>query len=429
MEAFFQAIGIAPGYAAALEAVGFVLGFFGTLFGGIASFRLRQRLQRRAIELEEARRLADQAHKDARQAEDTARLLTDTVAQQAASVQEKQSQLDTRDAEIRLREGEIRNLRGTLERPSDELWSMHAAAPPKGYDAALADPERYILAIANQKGGVGKSTTAANLAASYSAHGKRVLLIDFDFQGSLTQMLLRAARVDQTLVQDGANVAHLIAEPSNFEALLTTAVPVDHAIPNCKFLPTDYTLAKVENDLFVQYLFNDDQNGDTRFRLAELILNPAAKAAFDVVIIDTPPRFATGHVNALAASTHMLVPTVPDRLSATAVGSYLRQAKRFKSINQRLDLLGVLPTMTYRAETLTERENVAMLQPRREATGMWRINRRPNFDVMTSTIIPQRALFPYKLQEGQLAYTHPDAHQWFDALCDELEARRLGKSG
>lgn len=395
---------------------------------------LRQKsnaLDLKTKEAETAKGLAQKAETNAKNKQETIDAMQRTVAMQSERLEIQSRELNEKDQTVKEREEKIQNLRSSLDRPSEELWSIHASAPPRGYHEALANKDRFILSIANQKGGVGKSTTSANLAASYSAAGKRVLLIDFDYQGSLTQIMLRAAGIDGQVVRDGANVTKLLRETANFEELLDVSIPIESAIPGARFLATDYTLADIEGALFVKYLFGDQVGGDTRFRLANVLLNSTALAAFDVVLIDTPPRIASGHVNALIASTHMLVPTIPDRLSAFAVGSYLRQAKKMREINQSLRVVGVLPSMTFRPGTLAEREEKALDQARLETAGMWRQDANSqDTDIIMSSIIPQRAIFSQALQEGLLPYYVPnkdgkfEAKEWFDNLRDEIEERR-----
>ncbi|MBU1212764.1 MAG: AAA family ATPase [Alphaproteobacteria bacterium] len=390
-----------------------------------------RQLEAKKAEAESAVSSANFAENKAREKQETIDTMQRTVALQGERLERQSSELDTKDKAIKEREAYIEALRGSLERPSEELWSVHTAAPPVGYDDALANKDRFILSVANQKGGVGKSTTAANLAASYSAAGRRVLLIDFDFQGSLTMMILRAAGADGQVVQDGANVTRLLRDVAGFDELSKASISIDSAIKNARFLATDYTLADIEGKLFVKYLFGDHADGDQRYRLANVLLNDTALLAFDVVIIDTPPRIASGHVNALMASTHMLVPTIADRLSAYAVGSYLQHTKKFRELNRSLKVLGVLPTMTYRPGTLTDREDAALSLARLNAAGLWPLDQRSSDDdLIMRSIIPQRALFSEALQEGQLPYYVPnkegvfEAKGWFDALRDEIEERR-----
>lgn len=402
--------------------------------------RITRQLEQRQTDLEEAKRKADAEREKAEQAKTTAEnsskladerqatidTLGRSIAEQADRLGEQAADLREKDQAIAERENRLANLRASLERPNAELWSVHAANFPDGYAAALADPNRLIISIANQKGGVGKSTTAANLAASFAAAGKRVLLIDLDYQGSLTQMVLNSAGIDHEVIQDGANVTRLLAQDSTFEALLETAISVDRAIPNASFIGTDYTLAKFEQDAFVKYLFNEEQDGDPRFRLARVLLNPGALAAYNVVIIDTPPRLVAGHVNALLTSTHLIVPTIPDRLSTSAVGSYLRQSKLFRQLNPQLNLLGILPTMTFRPETLTERELTSLVSPRREAAAIWQgaITGGQNVSPVFEAIVPHRALFADALSQREQPLPYNKAGEWFDGIRDEIESRR-----
>lgn len=359
--------------------------------------------------------------------------LLETATRQSKENQDQAEALKAKSEEVSSRQHRIDSLRASLEKSGADLWSSRHTSGYDGYHQGLAAEGLRIIAIGNQKGGVGKSTTAANLAASYAAAGRRVLLIDLDYQGSLSQMVTTAAKVDQQLIQRGANVTRLLQSPCDFGALMETTLPLGDAIPNGKFVGTDYRLAEVENSLFVSYLFGDggdSEADDPRFRLARLLLTVEARAAFDIVIIDTPPRLASGHVNALLTSTHLLIPTAPDRLSTTAVSSYARQAGQFRTVNTRLKMLGVLPTMTHRPGETTVKEDEALTFARQDTGGLWAhsASQTSTDDVVLRSAIPERALFAKALVNDDLAYNvqeageHP-ARAWYDALRDEIEHR------
>jgi Mrp family chromosome partitioning ATPase len=122
----------------------------------------------------------------------------DAVLQRAADrLKEQRTQLELQKAELELREKRLSDVRAGFIGKEHDLWCMHAPRPPQDYDELMKQQRKKpIIMVANLKGGVGKTTLTANLAACFSAAGKRVLLVDVDYQGSLSNMLLSADGVE-----------------------------------------------------------------------------------------------------------------------------------------------------------------------------------------------------------------------------------------
>ncbi len=178
----------------------------------------------------------------------------------------------------------------------------------------------YILAIYNAKGGVGKSTTAVNLAAALAEKGRRTLVVDLDPQGSSSQAL--------GVREDGRELA---------EALLGQGPLVPHATPyaNLDLVPSGLALAGAEKAL-------------TRELGAEMILrNKLSRlTGYEQVILDPGPGIGVLSVGALAAAHGVLVPVTPHPLSLGGLASLLSALETVKErLNPRLELDAIVLTM------------------------------------------------------------------------------------
>lgn len=239
-------------------------------------------------------------------------------------------------------ETEILNYTKLVQGDGTNVWARAPVRFPELYHQSLA-ASIPIVTFANLKGGVGKTTLAANLAAYFDMQGERVLLIDLDFQGSLTAMATAIQSVDRTT--PGA-LALLRDRRAHTYALVGSKT--DSRVIDCY-----YPFANVETRLMLSWLA-DKSDKDIRFALSEYLLSNEVQDRFDRVIIDTAPRITTGFINAMCSSTHLVIPTKLDSKSAEAVESFLITVDTLKP--------SILPGLRELRIAVTDKSSAGALQ-------------------------------------------------------------------
>jgi len=195
-----------------------------------------------------------------------------------------------------------------------------------------------VISIANQKGGVGKTTTAINLGYSLAEKGMRVLLVDADPQGNTT-----------------SGISNLKNQKPNLYSALIEEVPVENVIyslrdgknpirENLFIIPSNIDLAGAEVEL-VSMLFRE-------LKLKEVL--DKIKDNFDIILIDSPPSLGLLTVNSLVASNYVLIPLQCEYYALEGISQLLKTINLIKkNLNQDLEILGVLLTM-YSRTTLAQ---------------------------------------------------------------------------
>ena len=182
-----------------------------------------------------------------------------------------------------------------------------------------------IIAFANQKGGVGKSTSAINVAAGIALKGKKVLLVDCDPQGNTTS---------------GVGINKKNMKNSTYDVLISrreaASAVVKTEVENLYVMPSNISLAGAEFELV------DTENREQRLKKALAPLRPD----YDMIIIDCPPSLGLITVNALVASDGLIVPMLCEYFSLEGLAQLLMTVKEIKRrYNPTLELVGILITM------------------------------------------------------------------------------------
>jgi chromosome partitioning protein len=177
-----------------------------------------------------------------------------------------------------------------------------------------------VIAVANQKGGVAKTTTAINLAAGLASQGNATLLIDLDAQANATQSLPLVDSTEQTTYE-----------------VLSDVLRVDEAVQEVHstfhVLPSHIKLAKLEPQL---------QGPVSGYKLRSAL----KELPYDYVVIDCPPSLGALTTNALVAATHVLVPVTATYYGLNAVADFMETFGQIRSIiNPKLQLLGMVVTI------------------------------------------------------------------------------------
>lgn len=341
-------------------------------------------------------------NKDSQKAKDYKGLLErakEEAKRQEQIANDARAQMAKQNAQLR----KYNNLKETLLGRDTDLWTLHEPSPYDGYDRDILSKKLEIMTVMNLKGGVGKTTIATNLAAYYEkVHKRKVLLVDLDFQASATTAILNLSGLD-TLDIKGAS--HLFSG-DRVEQIYPSEVIVKilgDRLPKTKLIPCSYSFSGAENRLMVSWLLKETEF-DPRYALSRFLHleGPLARFDYDTVIIDAPPRLSLGAINALTASSTVIIPTLPDRLSSEAVENFISNLNSIAPVlNQGLDKILIAMNRTSSSKLSAQEE--AIVQQLQTFSEKWEGKSR-----VLKTNLPGRAAFANATYEKTLAWFQRD---------------------
>lgn len=202
--------------------------------------------------------------------------------------------------------------------------------------SSIPQPKKpLIVSVLNHKGGVGKTTTTANLGAALALQGKKVLLIDLDVQANLTHQMIG------DLVENEPNICEAILEEKPLDGIIRPTTTQGLFIA-----PAGESLIELDLNLMSRF--------GREYFLRNSIQQTSGISSFDIILIDNPPYISLATVNSLSASDYYLVPVSCEYLPMLGIKYLHKTVARVQKLNPSLKPLGVALTMYDRRESIAQ---------------------------------------------------------------------------
>jgi chromosome partitioning protein len=346
-------------------------------------------------------------------AEETARLRQtgDTLTGELESAKEE---LARRDRAERSRA----NLMKKAMRLEGRVWERKLLQGAPKF-RPLHERHVAVISVLNLKGGVGKTTTTAHLAAALSAKGYKPLLIDLDLQGSLSSLF-----VNESALKDRSKEKLLLQHFLTAAAEGHMANLLDHCVPvldgKAGVVPTSDGMVYSELNLTMRWLLRLGRK-DTRFLLRRALHQKRVTRRYGIVLLDCPPLFNTCCVNALAASDYVIIPVTPSNKAAERVPLLLDRLKGLcRVINPELQVAGLLLNRTrQKGNLLTEWETRLWEDLQGKCQDQWKLPVHA-FETYIRDVTPE-------VRDAEQEFSPPapgsELYTMFSKLAAELEER------
>lgn len=273
----------------------------------------------------------------------------------------------------------------SYDKPKVSRWENGHEAVPDDVQAELArmlaeqPRDARVIALANQKGGVGKTTSALNLALGLSAAGRRALLVDMDPQATATVGLLAQGAVEA--YRQERTVAHVVLHGRPLgEAIL----PMGSAMGGARPLPFDFLASHID-------LAEVDVRREPGFDAALRERLDEARGRYDYIVVDAPPNLGMLTWMALTAAQEVIIPVRTEPYDTMGVGLILGTVSKVqRRLNPSLRLIGILPTQYSRRKSV-DREVLAHLIAAMGSKGQ------------VLEPVPESAVFGHAARDGRIA--------------------------
>ena len=304
-----------------------------------------------------------------------------------------------------------------LESFDGKLWEQDTNTRSPLF-VSTTDRKTRFISIMNLKGGVGKTTLTANVGVSLARRKHRVLLVDLDFQSSLTRLCTASAEQLLELIKRKETAARLLDGDSDALLVSKLAHGIHHPNLNehtCDYIAADENLAEAELRAQARWLIT--RTPDARFLFRCLFHSQEVLNHYDIVLFDCPPRLTTACVNALACSDFLLVPVLLDQGSVEALPRTLNWQKRLSHVT-RARLLGVVANRVdfYGGKPISAQQTIYTYLPETLKKSGFHANA-----VFHAIVRNQRALVEDAANRGKIAAAEDAGTALFADVTDEVE--------